>query len=73
MYTNKASLTLAGPFSKPLSPQSSRSADCGIFVTGQYSAVDTFCGYRYYKATGDHKPGMGCKTGWGKDGALWVR
>lgn len=74
LYDNRVSLASpSGPFDQALRGKSTCGADCGIFVTGVFSATDSFCGYRYVYTKTDIKPGMGCKKGWGKDGTLWVR
>ena len=73
-YSNRTSFVSPNStFDKPLVAITTCSADCGIFVAGQYSSQHNFCGYQYYATTSDKRTGMGCKTSQGKDGVMWVR
>ncbi len=73
-YANRASYSSpTSGFNQPIASFPVCYLDCGVFVTGQYSASHNFCGYQYYQTTSVRRPGMGCKYAGGKDGTLWVR
>jgi hypothetical protein len=73
MAPNTAAPMLAGPYTFTFLTQVSCSSDCGVAVTRPDIGFGINCGYRYFAAQGNAKPGMGCQGNAQKAGTAWVK
>src|SRR5262249_4809044 len=72
MTLNAAAPAVAGPYTFMFLTQVSCTTDCGVDVIRPSMGFGNNCGYQYYAAAGNPKPGMGCQGGAGKSGTAWI-
>jgi hypothetical protein len=73
MALNTAAPTLDGPYTFTFLTQVSCGSDCGVAVIRPSMGFGNNCGYRYFAAAGNPRPGMGCQGNSGQAGTAWVK